>query len=141
MKLNKAYYKTEFTYEQAISKGYRWVMNVKKLELLSEDKQKSVIKLIEKNAYLICQPREQNSDDFVGLYQELLPDLPFDLFLTPDNSSEKGYEFVGEVKYDREAPIEAMKDITDLILKKGYKLGQQAGTMAQMQGLYAPLKK
>jgi len=72
---------------------------------------------------------------------KLLPELPIDYSLTPENAQEQGYEWVSDVMYDREAPYEAMEDIVSLVEEDGYKLGCTLSKMMAdaMQGLYRPL--
>jgi len=71
----------------------------------------------------------------------LLPDF-IDDNLTPENAKENGYTYVDEVIYDREAPVEAMQDIIDMVEKEGFKLGTSArrDDPSPFSGLYVPLK-
>ncbi len=74
---------------------------------------------------------------------ELLQDLFIDESLTPENASLRGYEWIGDVIYDREAPFEAMEHIIHMVEKENYALGKSAGRMGRgiYQGLYAPIEE
>lgn len=142
MKLDKKYCKDHLTYDTATSQNYMWIEDMKKFELLSEIEVDVYIKQIQDYEYVIGQPAHDVTPElYIGLYKKLLPNLPIDETLTPENAESRGCEWVGDSFYDREGPLKMMGNIINLVSKDGYKLGGAAGTMGGYQGLYATLKK
>lgn len=143
MQLAKKHYQPGLTYQKAMELEWDWIMDLEKLENQSADERKSSVRFIEDGGYIVGQPKDENPITHVGIYRKLLKNLPVDETLTPENAESRGYEFVGDAMYDREAPLQAMQRIIHLVERKGYKLGQSASTIASdtFQGLYAPLKK
>jgi len=72
----------------------------------------------------------------------LLKQLPIDDSLTPENARSRGYEWEGNVAYDREAPLAEMQEIIELVDKEGYKLGHPLSKIASgiLYGLYKSLQ-
>lgn len=143
MKLNKTLYKHSLSFDNSYKSDYIWIEDTRKLELLTDLERKQQISRLEHYGYILGQAKDNENPELVGVYHKLLKDLPIDETLTPENAEQRGYEFLGDTSYDREAPLAVMKSIIDSVEKKGYKLGQPASTMAAdiYQGLYAPLKK
>ncbi len=79
----------------------------------------------------------------MNLKKPLLKQLPIDDCLTPDNAPSQGFEWEGNVAYDREAPLKEMQEIIELVDKEGYKLGHPLSKMASgvLYGLYKPLRE
>ena len=75
--------------------------------------------------------------------RSLLKQLPIDDSLTPENAGSQDYGWEGNVAYDREAPLEEMQEIIELVDKEGYKLGHPLSKMASgvLYGLYKPLRE
>ncbi len=75
--------------------------------------------------------------------KSLLKQLPIDENLTPENAISRGFEWVGNVAYDREAPLEEMKEIIELVDIEGHKLGHPLSKLASgiLYGLYKPLRE
>ncbi len=93
----------------------------------------SIVNLIPHHLNKLYKPRNKSTKQ--------LPTLLVDHSLTPKNAEKRGYEWVADVMYDREAPYEAMEDIVSLVEEDGYKLGCTLSKMMAdaMQGLYRPL--
>jgi hypothetical protein len=69
--------------------------------------------------------------------------LPYNVALTPENSEIKGYEYLQDVIYDEDAPLQAMKDILKhFIHRDDFVLGGPALelTLGTTYGLYRRLR-
>lgn len=130
------------TYQKAMELGWEWIMDVHRLELLTLEERQSSEKFIEDGGYVVGLPKD-DVPSYIGLYRQLLVNLPIDETLTPESAASRGYEFINNTIYDREAPVEAMQEIIDLVTDQGYKLGQPASVMGEdiFVGLYAPVEK
>lgn len=66
-----------------------------------------------------------------------------DMTLTPENAPRKGYRYVDDVLYDVFALSDSLKDILQLAMDNGFKLGipSPRNDFEFFYGLYAPQKR
>lgn len=114
-----------------------WIEDIKKLNDLNEIEKQYYLQKIESSEYIIGEP-SYKSDDMIGIYIRIHPELPVDESLTPNTSNQQKYIWIDDIYYDKTGPVEVMKPIVELVQQKKYKLGKPASTNNILVGLYKP---
>ena len=137
---NKFNKNSNLTYQEAIDQGWQWLMDDLILDKQSQSEKEQTLKFLKENNYAVAQAKDNESQDKIGIYLPLLPNLSINKNLTPENANELGYKYIQDVLYDREAPEAAMQPLIDKINSSQFVLGQKASqSLTDYFGLYKKL--